>query len=139
MGNMSRRKGASAEREVFKLIGAKLGISVERNLTQTRDGGYDTRIGPWSIEVKRCEALAVPAWWKQACEQADASGGLPMLLYRRNRYPWLGVVSGYTLINVFGGGGIGCIDFLNDRNRTVTIDLDTAIELIRLNLPSKPL
>lgn len=88
-GKRSRTKGASAEREVLKLLGELLGQSLERNLSQTREGGADCLgVKGWAIEVKRHERLSRPAWWRQACEQAARIGAEPMLLYRRNREKW---------------------------------------------------
>jgi hypothetical protein len=85
---MARNKGAAAEREVLKLLGAELGQSLQRNLTQTREGGGDClEVWGWVIEVKRQEALSRPTWWRQACRQAEGKGE-PMLLYRRNREAW---------------------------------------------------
>lgn len=89
MGLMQRRKGAAAEREVLKLLGAELGEILVRNLQQTREGGADClAVRGYAIEIKRQEALSRPAWWRQACEQAAKVGAEPMLLYRRNREQW---------------------------------------------------
>lgn len=89
MSAMSRRKGAAAEREVLRLLGHELGQTLTRNLQQTREGGADCLcIKGWAIEVKRCERLSRPSWWRQACEQAAKAEAEPMLLYRRSREPW---------------------------------------------------
>lgn len=93
MSAKSRNKGAAAEREVLKLLGAELGVMLERNLTQTREGGADCLgVKGWAIEVKRQERLSRPAWWRQACEQAARVGAEPMLLYRRNREKWQALI-----------------------------------------------
>lgn len=89
MSAMSRTKGAAAEREVLKLLGAELGESLTRNLSQTREGGADCIcIRGFAVEVKRQERLSRPAWWRQAVEQAQRVGAEPMLLYRRSREQW---------------------------------------------------
>lgn len=89
MSAMQRRKGAAAEREVLKLLGAELGQELTRNLEQTREGGADClAVWGWAIEIKRQESLSRPAWWRQAVRQAQQVGAEPMLLYRRNREPW---------------------------------------------------
>ena len=89
MSAMQRRKGAAAEREVLKLLGAELGQSLSRNLQQTREGGADCLcVWGWAIEIKRQESLSRPAWWRQACEQAQRAGAEPLLLYRRSREAW---------------------------------------------------
>lgn len=87
-GKMSRTKGAVAERELFKLISQCLQIDVERNLVQTREGGADTSVGIWAIEVKRQEQYSFDAWWRQAVEQAERADKRPMLAYRKSRQPW---------------------------------------------------
>lgn len=89
MSAMQRRKGAAAEREVLRLLGDELGQVLTRNLQQTREGGADCIcVRGFAIEVKRQESLSRPAWWRQACEQAERLGVEPMLLYRRSREPW---------------------------------------------------
>lgn len=89
MSAMQRRKGAQGEREVLKLLGLELGEIFTRNLEQTRSGGADCLcVKGWAIEIKRQESLSRPAWWRQACKQAEREGAEPMLLYRRSREPW---------------------------------------------------
>lgn len=53
MSKSQRTKGAVGEREICDLIFRDLGIEVHRNLQQTRDGGADIKLKPFSIEVKR--------------------------------------------------------------------------------------
>lgn len=89
MSAMQRNKGARAEREVLRLLGDLLGVELQRNLQQTREGGADClQVWGFAIEIKRQESLSRPAWWKQAREQADRAAGEPMLLYRRSREKW---------------------------------------------------
>jgi Holliday junction resolvase len=89
MSAASRNKGAAAERELLKLLGEELGHVLQRNITQTRGGGADClEVKGFAIEVKRQEKLSRPAWWRQACEQADRVNCEPMLFYRRNRESW---------------------------------------------------
>lgn len=88
-GRRSRNKGARGEREFLALLGEELGGMLTRNLQQTREGGADCLcVKGWAIEVKRCESLSRPAWWRQAVEQAARLGVQPMLAYRRSREPW---------------------------------------------------
>ena len=89
-GRSSRIKGAAAEREFNNLMNGLLGYTAfERNLEQTRDGGCDgkTELAD-AVEVKRQETLCLPAWIRQAREQAAAAGKRPVLAYRRNREEW---------------------------------------------------
>lgn len=86
MSASQRRKGATAENELAGVIGELLGISLKRQLGQERDGGADIRLGRAHIQVKRCETLALSAWWRQAV--ADAGDGLPVLAWRQSRKGW---------------------------------------------------
>lgn len=88
-GKSNRLKGQRGEREALKALGAELGVSLQRNLVQTREGGGDClEVRGYCIEIKRQEKLSRPAWWRQAIEQAERVGAEPMLLYRRSREPW---------------------------------------------------
>ena len=107
MGNKyminSRTKGAAAEREIFNILSECLGVKIERNLVQTREGGSDTVVGDWAIEVKRQETLSVAVWWVQAVEQAKRVNKKPMLIYRKSRMPWKVIVSARDFIGLYRG------------------------------------
>ena len=93
MGKMSRTKGARGERELLRKLGEELGVMLQRNLVQTREGGADCiQIQGWAVEVKRTERLQRPSWWRQACEQADRLGVQPIVFYRRSRSSWRALV-----------------------------------------------
>ena len=87
MSKSQRDKGAAAEREVAAILSEVLGVQVRRKLGQVRDGGDDLEVGPFRIEVKRRETLAMDAWSRQveACAGADQ---VPVVVYRRSREPW---------------------------------------------------
>jgi hypothetical protein len=92
-GRSSREKGRRAEIEALKALGDELGQELTRNLQQTREGGADCLlVRGYAIEVKRCEALRRPSWWRQACDQADRCAVEPMVLYRRSREPWQALI-----------------------------------------------
>lgn len=88
MGNSQRRKGKDAELELAEKLRERLGVKVERNLNQNREGGYDLKGLPVALEVKRREALSLTTWWEQAVEQAVGTRKLPVLAWRQNRQPW---------------------------------------------------
>ena len=76
---------------MLKAWADEIGISIEpeRNLEQTRGGGYDLNGVPGlGIEVKRVEKQDVKAWWRQCLRQAKADNVHPVLMHRRNRQPW---------------------------------------------------
>lgn len=94
MGKLSRDKGAGGEREFRRLFSELVGVQVERNLCQTRDGGKhgDTEpLGNWSIEIKRAAKAEISKWWIQAGEQA-ARDKIPALAYRVDRHDWRVIV-----------------------------------------------
>jgi hypothetical protein len=106
MGANARVKGASGEREIADLLNFQiykvmqaLGYSepeclkamttVQRNQNQSAVGGNDlTNVLGLSIEVKRQEALSVPAWWRQCVAAAERNKEVPVLIYRQNRKAW---------------------------------------------------
>lgn len=89
----AKAKGATAERELAAVLAgwaweAGFKLSLERNLEQTRGGGFDLNGGPrLAIECKRVETLAIPAWWAQAVRQAG-DDLIPFLAYRQNKKQW---------------------------------------------------
>jgi Holliday junction resolvase len=84
----SRNKGLGGERELAKLLGDRLGVTLTRNLEQTRGGGYDlVGLDSLAIEVKRRETLDFPRSWAQAMKNAGESK-IPVLAHRANRQPW---------------------------------------------------
>lgn len=93
-----RAKGQRGEYEAIRLFSAwaepvtghlgRPSLEMERNLVQTRGGGYDVTGVHWlALEVKRQENLAVPSWWRQAVRQATGSQ-IPVLMWRQSRRPW---------------------------------------------------
>ncbi len=49
-------------------------------------------IFPFGVEAKRCETLAIPAWWKQCENNASKVGLIPLLVFKRNREEPLAVL-----------------------------------------------
>lgn len=63
--------------------------TVQRNQMQSAVGGNDlTECMGLSIEVKRQEALSIPAWWRQTVAAAERNKEVPVLMYRQNRKSW---------------------------------------------------
>lgn len=94
----AKRKGAGGEREAKALIASWLAPVyeacgyqapvLERNLMQSRAGGYDLVGVDWlAIEVKRQENPSLGSWWEQTLRQSR-DGQLPVLIWRANRTPW---------------------------------------------------
>jgi len=116
MTKMQRTKGAAGERELFSLLTEHLGVTVTRNLSQTRSGGADALDVPgWAIECKRCEALSLASWWNQAQRQADDLDRKPALFYRQSRRPWRAVLDLHHIApEVFTAPGSLCELALSD-------------------------
>ncbi len=98
IGVGARGKGAAGEREVKIILRSILQPvylyhneplpEFERNLEQSRGGGYDLKGLEWlAIEVKRQEKSNLTAWWEQTLRQA-APGQIPFLIHRANHQPW---------------------------------------------------
>jgi Holliday junction resolvase len=88
---MSRNKGAAAERELAKLLGERLGLSLSRRLSQYQSGGHD--LDGWDgvhIECKRYKRASqgdIAGWWQQALSQCSG-GETPLLAYRADMQQW---------------------------------------------------
>lgn len=93
MSRSERDKGLKGEAEVAAIYRAR-GLSV-RGLEATGDhlivsGGVGAIVV--HSEVKRQETARVWAWWEQASSEA-ARGTVPVVAFRRNRSPWLGLLN----------------------------------------------
>lgn len=93
----SRDKGKRGELEIARMIREGLGVTVERNLAQWRDGGtdlvpagdpdgwdaLDKAVAGFAWEVKN-QASQSPArqWWAQTLSQAQAVSRVPVLAYK---------------------------------------------------------
>lgn len=83
-GRTARNKGARVERELCKVIEARTGDEVARILGQARDGGFDVQWGPFGIEVKARETIAMPAWQKQVVAAVEGTGLIPAIAWKRS-------------------------------------------------------
>ncbi|CAB4188053.1 hypothetical protein UFOVP1166_37 [uncultured Caudovirales phage] len=86
-GRMARNKGARGENELAAMLSDELGFVVKRKLGQARDGADDIEVGPFRIEVKRRETLAIMQWVRQieACTPKDQ---IPVVAFRQNGQEW---------------------------------------------------
>lgn len=109
-----RAKGAAFERQMAGLIEAETGVRLRRNLTQYQERGLCDLVPveecawPWSIECKRyAEARPgmVDAWYRQACEAAQAMGQIPALIYKSDRRPIMVRVPLVAFIMMSGADG----------------------------------
>lgn len=88
MGKSSQRKGRSGELELARLLeeyGAKPGKPVNHGTTPDIIG-----LSGIHVEVKRVEKLNVPEAMQQSIRDSEKFGdGVPVLMHRKNRSPWL--------------------------------------------------
>lgn len=107
MGANPRTKGRRAEflaRDLLQAVNDEVGLllgidmeKVDRNLVQTRGGGFDL-IGTYdfAVEVKHHETPDVKNWWNQALQQAGSTY-IPVLMYKSNNKPFkVRTIMGYT-------------------------------------------
>jgi hypothetical protein len=134
----ARAKGQRGEREVVALLQPVVtkvyhaaGLpapELERNLMQSRKGGYDIVGLDWfALEVKRHENLGLSGireWWEQCTRQA-AEGQEAVLFYRPNRLHWLIKMYGYLCVGPNGGYRV---------RSPVTVDLPTFLMWFELRL-----
>jgi hypothetical protein len=73
--------------------------SIRRDMRLAGDLTTNATFWPFTVEVKWREAWSpaglvaghrspVWSWWRQAVEQAREEAGVPMLWFKRSRYPW---------------------------------------------------
>jgi hypothetical protein len=94
MGKGQRAKGAQGERELAGRLTELLGNqTVQRELSQTRDGGCDlvlrSTAGDVNVEVKRVERRSPDIYgWLGQCEASCQNGELAVVAWRPNRRGW---------------------------------------------------
>lgn len=134
----ARAKGQRGEREVVKLLQPVVNriygehglavVDLERNLMQSRNGGYDIVGLDWlALEVKRHEKViqsGVNGWWAQTLRQCQA-GQEPVLFFRPNQLQWTVRMLGYLCIGPNGGQRV---------RSTVTVDIATFMVWFELRL-----
>ena len=82
-------KGAAGELEFCNRYNIFFGEQLKRNLLQTREGGADiTGCDPWVVEVKRCQNIEHPKWWRQVSAAVTAEHEIPVVAYRVNNGKW---------------------------------------------------
>jgi hypothetical protein len=88
MSRSERDKGARGEREVATILRFK-GLDVRRvpNSGGLQMKGDLTGVQGYHFEVKRQETIRMPAWLKQAYDEA-APGDVPVVVHRTNHSGW---------------------------------------------------
>ena len=84
----SKRKGAVGEREAAHFL-TNLGFNVRRTSQVCGQDSADIEgIDGLHIEVKRQEKTSIEQWMQQSERDAGYTGGIPIVLHRRNRETW---------------------------------------------------
>lgn len=103
--NFAQNKGKRGERLAVKALQPVIDGCYEnthleapqlfRNGNQAAGGGYDIDGISWlALEIKNCETLQIPKWWRQAVRQA-CGNQVPVLMYKQSRKPWRICIWGY--------------------------------------------
>ena len=87
-GQTSRRKGAQFERDIERYLNGVDGITARRVAPLGYSGG-DIHVAASGVELlvecKNRQRLELPEWWRQACDDANQWGALPVLVVKRPR------------------------------------------------------
>lgn len=101
-GKASRNKGASAERELAKLLSEMWGYDVHRGKVFYHESDI-VGLNGIHMEVKRVERLNILTAMKQAIEEAKKrKDGLPTVFHRRDRGEWLVTMRLTDWIDLYG-------------------------------------
>lgn len=95
MGKFSGDKGKRGERELSAKL-RELGFAGAYRSQQfcgSADSADVAGVPGVHPEVKRCERLSVYTAYEQARRDAEGSEDIPAVFHRRNRKPWLVVMS----------------------------------------------
>jgi len=121
----SRRKGATFELQVCKLIKQNLNYDAKRNIqSQYQEKGQpDIVIPSWSIECKAYQKGTTykQSWLEQTRESAKLLGLTPVLIYKFNNCPIKCVVSLDVLSRNFSAG----------HDLVCEVDIDTWFYIVR--------
>lgn len=131
-GSMARRKGASYERRIANQLTEATGATWRRRV---RNHGGDSDVvaddpayARISIECKHANTLCLPAWWRQAMDQAGAEG-IPVLVYKRT-----GMVGDLVVLDAHD---LNPKTFPVRGRHTATLGWDAAMQWLREKLPAK--
>lgn len=131
MSKLSRTKGATFERKVANMLTEATGITWRRRV-RNHDGDSDVvcddaALAHISIECKHANTLCLPAWWRQAQEQAGT--GVPVLIYRQTGARGESVMIDAHHANASHWPVAG--------RHTIIMGWDTAMQWLREKIPSK--
>lgn len=103
-GRGSRHKGKSAELEVVHLARAAGFSDAQRTGSAGQIRGDIDGIPGVYVEVRRRETLALPAWCREAEEEAPDLT-LPVVAFRRSHEPWRAALPLAALLELLADRG----------------------------------
>lgn len=89
-GKAARRKGAAGELEIRDVLRKYGFVHAHRNFMSGGAGGADLAdaIPDCHLEVKRCERVELPSWWRQA-RRGSRPTDLVVVAHRGSMQPWM--------------------------------------------------
>ena len=106
MSRMQREKGKRGEREVAQLL-RDLGYPARRtaqNCGKSGDAADVIGVEGLHLEVKRCEQVRLDDWIRQAERDAEGTGNIPVIVFRKSGEPWRVVVPAIDFFKMYKGG-----------------------------------
>lgn len=89
MGKAEQKKGRRAEIELANLLN-EYGIPAQPGNPMSYGKTPDiVGVAGCHVETKRHERMNLYAWLKQAQEDSQKFGGLPVVMHRANRHGWI--------------------------------------------------
>lgn len=132
MSAMQRNKGAAYERKVANLLTEATGKVWRRRVRNAADDSDvvadDPAFAHIVIECKHANTLCLPAWWRQAQQQAGEQG-VPVLIYRQT-----GARGELVMVDAHH---VNSKTFPVRGRHTVTLGWEAAMQWMREMLPAK--
>lgn len=132
MSAMQRNKGAAYERKVANLLTEATGKVWRRRVRNAADDSDvvadDPAFAHIVIECKHANTLCLPAWWRQAQQQAGEQG-VPVLIYRQT-----GARGELVMVDAHH---VNSKTFPVRGRHTVTFAWEAAMQWMREMLPAK--
>lgn len=132
MSAMQRNKGAAFERKVANLLTEATGRVWRRRVRNAADDSDvvadDPAFAHIVIECKHANTLCLPAWWRQAQQQAGEQG-VPVLIYRQT-----GARGELVMVDAHH---VNSKTFPVRGRHTVTFAWEAAMQWMREMLPAK--
>lgn len=132
MSAMQRNKGAAFERKVANLLTEATGKVWRRRVRNAADDSDvvadDPAFAHIVIECKHANTLCLPAWWRQAQQQAGEQG-VPVLIYRQT-----GARGELVMVDAYH---VNSKTFPVRGRHTVTFAWEAAMQWMREMLPAK--